>query len=176
METKLGREVKPSEVELPPHVDYEGLFIPDYPKTVGQIVPAWFAYGGRAEVTFLGTSGWNSPDLLRRAGEHVEGAIFVDGWFPSGANAYVQNFYQTYQQEFGKEPDILAAQSFDATAILLELLKNPSIQTRSELKNGLKRMKNFPGVTGSTSFTSEGEVEKTLVVLTPDRGMIRRLQ
>lgn len=175
-EAELGREAKPDEVKLPPKVDFEALYIPDFPKTLGQIIPAWFAYGGgkdpNVQLLFLGSNGWNSTDLVRRAGKYVEGAIFVDSFFINNTDPNVQNFIQLYRNNFQKEPDLLAATGYDALSLLGYALKDRGIATRKELRDALKRIKMYPGVTGITSLSNDGKSTKQLYILTFRNGQI----
>jgi hypothetical protein len=52
-----------------------GVFIPDHPGAVAQIA-ASLAYFDVSKVTLLGTTEWNSEQLYKRGGRHVEGALF----------------------------------------------------------------------------------------------------
>lgn len=167
-EGELGREVKPDEVKLPPKVDFQALFIPDYPKTLGQILPSWFAYGGGAGIVFLGANGWNSTELIRRAGKFAEGSIFVDTYFVQSESPKVQQFIQSYKSNFQRDPDLMAAAGYDAITILGKTLSDKNIDTRRELRDALKSIRLYPGVTGLTSLDGE----KKLYILTIKNGQI----
>ena len=167
-EAELGREGKPDEGKLPPQGDFQALFIPDYPKTLGQIIPAWYAYGGGEGITFLGANGWNSPELIRRAGKFAEGAIFIDTYFIQSTEPRVQQFIQSYRNSFQKDPDLMAAAGYDAITILGKTLSDKSIDSRRELRDALKSIRLYPGVTGLTSLDGE----KKLYVLTIQDGKI----
>jgi branched-chain amino acid transport system substrate-binding protein len=188
--TDFGRQIKllkgenPDEPEPPappggaagtekakPSLGFDALFIPDYADRVGLIAPQ-LAFYGIEGLPLLGINGWNSPDLIRLAGRYVEGAVFVDGFFRSSPNPTVKGFVSLYFEKYGEEPTILEAQGFDVADILLSLLDNPEIHSRDDLRQALAGLQNYPGVTGASSFDSDGDVEKGLFLLKVENGNI----
>ena len=164
-------EVKESEVKLPPKIDFEALFIPDYAKTIGQIAPT-LAYYDVEKVMLLGPQGWNSPLLLERADKYVEGAIFVDGFYKESENPNVQKFVKEFEGMFNYSPEIWEAQAYDASKLLVTLLEEKEIKDRQELKEALASLSDFKGVTGAATFGSNHDVEKDLFFLTVHNGKI----
>ncbi|MDW7644734.1 MAG: penicillin-binding protein activator [Desulfuromonadales bacterium] len=152
-------------------LDFEALFIPDYADRVGLLVPQ-LAYYEVENVQLLGINGWNSPELIRVAGDYVEKAVFVDGFFPYSPYPFVQDFVARYFEVYGEEPSILEAQGYDVATLLLSILSRPEIRTREDFRQALMQVVNYPGVTGATSFTPEGEAEKVLFLLQVQNGNI----
>lgn len=150
---------------------FDALFIPDYADRVGLLVPQ-LAYYSLEPVQLLGINGWNSPDLVRVGGATVEGAVFVDGFFRDSPLPAVRSFVEQYQQKYGEEPSILAAQGFDAVGMLLSALETPGVRSREELRQALARLQNYHGVTGSTSFDPQGDAAKGLFLLQVRDGQI----
>ncbi len=147
-----------------PVVPFDALFIPDYGDRVGLIAPQ-LAFYGIEGVPLLGINGWNSPELLRIAGRYVEGAVFVDGFFAESPHSFVQDFVKLYLDRYGEKPSILEAQGFDAAGILLSLMDRPDVQSRDALWLSLTQLRDYPGVTGSTGFTTQGEAQKVLFLI-----------
>jgi len=164
-EERMGRRPRRKEVILPPNINFEAIFIPSFPKDIGQIAPA-LSYGDVEGITLLGTNGWNSKNLLKRGGEFVEGAIFVDGFFANSPYSVVRDFSTTYYNTFKRSPGIIEAHANDATDILISILSQENIETRSEIQKALLQIRNFPGVTGSITFSETGDAEKPLFILT----------
>ncbi|MDF1580488.1 MAG: penicillin-binding protein activator [Desulfuromonadales bacterium] len=154
-----------------PSVDFDALFIPDYAARIGLVAPQ-VVYYGIDDVQLLGINGWNSPDLTRLAGQFVEGAIFVDGFFRYSPYPFVQEFVERFYTRYNEEPQILEALGFDAAGIILTLLARPEITTRDQLRLALLQLANYPGVTGATSFTLNGDVDKVLFLLQVQNGNI----
>lgn len=161
-------EPLPLEPKFPP-ATFDALFIPDFAERVGLIAPQ-LAYYGLEEIQLLGINGWNSPDLIRTAGSFVEGAVIADGFFRYSSYPFVREFVNLYFETYGEEPSILEAQAFDAAGIILSLLDQEDIQTRDDLRLALAMVRNYPGVTGATSFNFQGEAEKVLFLLQVKNG------
>ncbi|AMV70788.1 hypothetical protein JCM30471_25950 [Desulfuromonas carbonis] len=155
----------------PPPLPFQALFIPDYVEKVGLLAPQ-LPYYGLEGVPLFGINGWNSPELVRAAGPYVEGAVFVDGFFVHSPYPFVRDFVARYLERYGEEPTVLEAQGYDVAGILLDILSDPAIATRAELRLALQRLHNYPGVTGATSFTLEGEADKVLFLLQVKNGKI----
>ena len=158
-----------------PLAPFHALFIPDYADRVGLIAPQLQFYGIK-DATLLGINGWNSPELVERAGRFLERAVFVDAYFPDSRRPEVQRFLQLYRQTYGEEPSILEAQAFDAAQMLLEILDDPAVTNRDDVRRKLTELDDFRGVTGTRGFNLFGEAEKELYLLGVKRGRIVELK
>lgn len=167
--------LKPGVATPPPSpLPFDALFIPDYAEQVGLIAPQLSFYGIQG-IPLLGINGWNSPELIRLSGSHVEGAVFVDGFFRYSPFPFVREFVDRYFEKYGEEPSILDAQGFDAAGIILLLLGRDEIRTREDLRLALSRLRDYPGVTGATSFNPHGDAEKVLYLLQVRNGNIEQI-
>jgi branched-chain amino acid transport system substrate-binding protein len=162
---------QPTKLEEEPELPFEALFIPDYADRVGLIVPQLPFYGIR-NVQLLGINGWNSGELLRRGGAYVEGAVFVDGFFRHSDYPFVKDFVNRCFEKYGEEPTILEAQGYDGAGILLSLAARADVRSREDLRNALSIMRNYPGLTGATSFDLDGDARKVLFLLQVRDGAI----
>jgi len=161
--------------ELRPTIDFDAIFIPDYYDKVGLIVPQ-LAYWDVIGIRLLGTNGWNSPHLIRMAKEYVQGAVFVDGFFENSPYPFVQKFVYDFGSTFGEQPGILEAQAYDSANMIIDLIRNHGVETRIELKEGLSGIRNYPGVSGATSFDETGDSDKMLFMLTVKGNNIEQLR
>ena len=91
----------------------------------------------------------------------LEGAVFTDGFYSDSKNPQVQEFVKAYKEAFDSNPNFYAAQSYDATCILINLLKSGTI-TREAVREGLASLRNFNGVSGVTTILPTGDSEKKL--------------
>ncbi len=148
----------PDEEPLPPLVDFQALFIADTHERVALIAPQ-LAFHEVGEVTLLGAGGWNHPDLLAIGGRHVEGSVFTEGFYADSRFPFVSEFRQRYRATFGEEPDLSAAQAFDATNLVLVQLARGR-DSRDALREGLLEVRGYPGVAGVTSITPDGNASK----------------
>jgi ABC-type branched-subunit amino acid transport system substrate-binding protein len=167
------RLASPEFADLPPHVDFDALFIPDHADKVGLILPQ-LRYYDVHEVTLLGASGWNDPTLLEIAGRDARGAVFTDAFFARSAYPFVQEFVSRFYAAYGAEPDLLAAEGFDAATILRNVMDD-GVVSRDRLRRQLSGLRDFPGVSGLTSFGESGGTRKSLYLLTVRAGQIEEL-
>ncbi len=155
--------------EKPSPPPFDALLIPDYAEMIGLIAPQ-LAYYDLTDVQLLGINGWNSPQLLERAGRFVEGAIFVDGFFADSPDPIVREFVSLYRETYGDEPSILEAQAFDTAGLLLYLLGRPDVANREDLRRALASLRNYPGVTGNLFVDDLGEIRRELFLIHVEQG------
>lgn len=127
-------------------------------------------------VQILGADGFYSPVLIELGGDAVEGAIFTAGFFTDDPSEKAQNFVKAYKEKFNAEPDMFAAQAYDAAMILLTALKNTNGEGGEVLQKEMAKTKDFPGITGSTSFTETGDAVKNIIILKVENGKFTKLR
>ncbi|MBI3330302.1 MAG: penicillin-binding protein activator [Nitrospinae bacterium] len=164
-----GAEARGTSGQLP----YEALYLPRSFERLDVLVAALTVFNITG-ITLLGESGWNHPELTRRGGAFVEGAVFMDGFFVGASDPQVREFVQAYRATFNSDPDLVAAQSYDAMLMLLRVLKQRP-QTREQVKEALQNVRDFPGVTGRASTLVTGDMDKRLFALTVRGGRIIQL-
>jgi ABC-type branched-subunit amino acid transport system substrate-binding protein len=149
----------------------DALFLPDEARQVAQIIPQ-LGFSRLDLLQLLGTNAWNNPELGRMAGPLSEGAVFVDGFFAGSPWPEVSDFVARFQSAYGSSPNILSAQGYDAGHMLLTLLARPGVTDRESFRQALAALRDFPGVTGRTSFGPDGEAEKVLFLLQVQDGTV----
>ncbi|NDC24017.1 MAG: penicillin-binding protein activator, partial [Proteobacteria bacterium] len=142
---------KDPKVKLKPIIDFEAVFLPDSPKTVAAIA-ANLAYFDVSEVALLGTTEWNSDQLYKRGGRFVEKAIFPGVMNPITRSASQREFIRSYQEAYGNQPDLLAAQGYEAMILIGEALQKSQSDNRAELAKQLASLKDFETPIGVTTF------------------------
>lgn len=138
-------------------VDFDAVFVPDDPATVGQIVPS-LAVLDVENVPLLGINTWNTPDIVRRAGRYLQKSLFVDGFFPNSRSPKTSQFMRDYQKYFQSVPGTIEVQAFDAASILIEALQKGGPENRSKLRDQLLSTEKFSGISGDYRFTENGVV------------------
>ena len=152
---------------------YEALYLPRSFERLQFLAPAMRLLNITG-ITVLGESGWNHPDLVKRAGAFVEGAVFMDGFFAGASDPQVREFVQNYRAMFNTTPDLMAAQSHDAMLMLLRVLKQRP-QTREEVREKLRNLRDFRAATGWMGVLPSGDIDRRLFALTVRRGRIVQL-
>lgn len=165
-----NKGIKPPPVPLP----FQAVFLPDEAARMAQVTPQ-LAFYGIEGAQLLGINAWNTPELGKSAGRFVEGAVFPDGFFRYSPYPFVQKFVNSYTKKYKEEPSILEAQGYDAAGIILSLLDRADVRSREGLRIALSQLRNYPGVTGATSFAASREAEKDLYLLQVKNGNIVQL-
>jgi ABC-type branched-subunit amino acid transport system substrate-binding protein len=150
--------------------DLDAVFVPDTYRVVGLAAPALAAAGLRG-VRLLGTSGWNDPRVVLVGREHVDGAVFTGAVVRRTSAPALREFAERFEEGFGRLPDALSAQGFDATLLLLrEIVAGHA--TRDTLRAGLLAAGPFPGVSGETDFEGDGNARRRPHLLGIEEGRI----
>ncbi len=157
---KTGREPK---TKLKPLIDFDAIFIPDSPRAVGSIA-ASLAYYDVTNAPLLGTTEWNTPELYKRGGKFVEGALFPGGISTLTKNAVQKEFIKNYSEAFGTLPDLLSAQAYEAMWIVSNILGQRQPRSRSELAEILTTVKDFESPLGTVTFDSTRIARRRLPV------------
>jgi len=147
-----------------PFADFGAIFIPDSPAKAGMIIPQ-LSYYDISGVYVLGTNLWHSEDFIRMVGDHSQKAILTDGFFADSKNPQVRSFVDEFQATYGYAPGFIEAVAYDTAMLLMEILAQNNILYRSQLKDALTQVTDFPGITGKTSFDHTGEAQKDTYVI-----------
>lgn len=148
----------------PPIVDFEALLVPDAPNMLGLVLPH-LAYHDIDNVTLLGTNLWYSDELLREAGEYMQGAVFPADFYPESRSPRVRQFIADFESIYGRRPGFIEAIAYDSARLLLKILRDPEIRLRAGIRHALFQDVPMEGVTGDVRFDSQGEPTKALVLL-----------
>lgn len=180
---------------LPPIVNFDALLLPTAAETAGYIIPALVSQDILVSqdphikqqyqiatkqkhvkpVQLLGTNLWHNAQLQHRLqqatgslGEHMEGALFVDGMSWEQAGALGQQFAQAFQERVGSKPS-WESRVYDAiTLAAWTLRQHTTVATtqglRQHAQNSLANTTaGMAGMTGPISFDSDGNWIPTLV-------------
>jgi branched-chain amino acid transport system substrate-binding protein len=142
---------------------FDALFIPDGPAKVGLILPQLVYYDIR-NIPLLGTNLWHDEKLIEMAGQYTAEAIIPDGFFAESQNPMIREFTESFTLAYGETPSFLSAVAYDSTMMILRLIHSGA-STREAIQQGLLRLGNYEGVTGTTRFNPQGDAIKSLVLL-----------
>lgn len=145
---------------------FDSLYLPGTADRVGLLIPQ-LAFYNITGMKLIGSNNWHTPDLLERAGRHAEGAVFTDGFMPENTAPAVKEFVESYRSAYQEEPDILAAQAYDAAMMVLSLIKEHK-DTPTAVRDGLAALTAYAGISGTTTFSGTGEAQKKVFLITID--------
>lgn len=136
-------------------VDFDALFIPDDPATLGQIAPA-FAVQDVSNIPMLGINTWNTTEIVQRAGRYLQRSLFVDGFFANSQNPRTVQFVQEFTKAFQTVPGTIEVQAYDAGKILMNVLGEGRAKNRAKLRDQLLSQEKFTGISGEFRFSRDG--------------------
>lgn len=149
-------------------MDVDGIYMPGYYKEFAKILKQAKELGVNAQFMSCGT--FHEPEILQIAGNAAEGVVFVQPYFDrNGEDPVTKNFVASYEKQFGVEAGVYAAHGYDAAKILGKVIIDGN-QDSSSIQIALLELRNFPGVTGKTTFIEGGDVIKTSRVMTVKNG------
>lgn len=130
------------------------------PKSAAQCVRALKLAGFSGALA--GPARLHSPDFLAQAGSSLEGFVLPGLLLGEASRQRFQAFQVVFRKQFKREPDVMAAFSFDAVALLVQTLRmaEPGRPPRSSPEDFT-----FPGVSGILAFDKEGKRKLVLEVL-----------
>lgn len=134
----------------------QAVFLPDAPSKAAR-----FFSSIKPGVTIpLGIASWSNVAELKRSQAVLNNAIFVSPFLKDSKRPIVGKFIEAYKAQYGQEPDLLAAQGFDAATLALTALKRTADE-RVGFDSALLSIREYDGVTGRTEISSSGELERT---------------
>jgi len=120
-----------------------------------------------------GFSGWNDEELLRKAGPAVAGAVFSVDYSDAIPGSQGERFRKEFQGAMRFPPTRFEAMGYDGALFLSEAfaLEGGAGRIPAEaMRERIARRKNFPGVTGTFQFTSNGEMRRKVPLLKVELG------
>ena len=112
-----------------------------------------------------------SLDIESLGGDPLEGALFASHFYPDSQVPYVRTFRQHFEAAFGGVPDAFAAQAYDAASLALAQLARGR-DDREDVRDGLRKIDSFPGMSGVTTIGADGNAHKRPFLLGIEHGRI----
>jgi ABC-type branched-subunit amino acid transport system substrate-binding protein/TolA-binding protein len=144
---------------------FDAIFIPDHYSSVGMIVPYVYFYDLKG-VTLLGTNGWNNSGLLNITGDMLIGSYFADSFTPNSDRPKVKSFVEDFIAVYARKPGSFEAYGYDTIKIIQFLMRTQGIKDRDEVMPALFSIRDYKGVTGTTTIERNGESTKEPCILT----------
>jgi len=152
----------------------EIVFLPSYYSEAALIIRQ--ARPAGLDVPFLGTDGWDSPELLKVGGEALNNGYFSSHFAAESPSAEVKRFVETYTAKYRSPPPPLAALTYDAVSLAADALKRSGATEPASLRNALAATTDFPGVTGKISLDQDRNPTKPGIVIRVEDGKFTYLE
>ncbi|OGI13421.1 MAG: hypothetical protein A3I68_00640 [Candidatus Melainabacteria bacterium RIFCSPLOWO2_02_FULL_35_15] len=139
---------KPDVVFLAGEQDDAGNLVKDFPRY------------GLGMTRFIGGDGIDNEEFIKIGGKNTEGAVVIS---PSPITD--KSFIDKYVDRFKKVPLGYAANSYDATNILIAAIRKVKVQDGEKIAREVASTMNFKGVSGLISFNENGDLTSPGFVL-----------
>jgi branched-chain amino acid transport system substrate-binding protein len=107
-----------------------------------------------------------SPKFIELDGSAVNGIRTNVGFFPNDPSPVAAKLIDSYKKRYGTTPDYYGACAYDAFNILMEAIQKAGVLDTNKVRDELAKTTGFDGVTGTISFTPDGDATKSYVKLT----------
>ncbi|MFA6857146.1 MAG: ABC transporter substrate-binding protein [Treponema sp.] len=149
------------------------LYLPDYYNHVALITTQAKDLGWSKPV--MGSDSWGSADLVKLSKGAVIGDYFTTHYAAAGATGKTKEFIDKYNAAYGYVPDDVGALTYDAVNIVLTAIQNAGItgnlkKDRAAVRDAMASIKNFPGVTGKMTFSTNDPAKEAVVVQVGENG------
>lgn len=147
----------------------EFIFTPQYYNEVALIVQQAHELGWDAPI--VGSDSWGSAELMNLCGDDCKGLYFSTHYAAAGAKGATKEFIDRYNAEHGYVPDDVGALTWDTMLIVQKAIQDCGNitgdikQDRKCVRDAMANIKNFEGITGTMTFTEEGDPIKCAVIV-----------
>ena len=145
----------------------EVLFLPNYYLEVPE--QARQARDAGIGAQLLGADAWST--ILESDRDDLNGAYFTTQYAPGPIDPVAQRFITNYRDTFGKEPDDVAALTFDSFGLLFEAARIQGKVDSTAVRDGLASIRSYQGVTGSFQYDGvTGDPIKSVFLMRIENG------
>ncbi len=141
-------------------------YIAAMPYNVGTVVKQFRDAGITGPI--VGGDGYDDPSWVAAAGAASNNVYFSTHALNAeagGTDAY-KKFFEAYKTEYGHEPEnAFAALGYDSVYLLVDAIKRAGSTDAQAIKKALEDTKNFPGITGSITFSADAHVPQKGVTI-----------
>jgi branched-chain amino acid transport system substrate-binding protein len=128
------------------------------------------------DAPIIGGNGFNSPALIKGAGEAAEGVIVGAAWNSASENEQNVAFIEAYTERFDVAPDQFAAQAYAGMQIIDEAVRANCSGEREDIKAGLGEITDLPTVLGEVSINENRDAEHEALVQVVEGGKFAILE
>ncbi len=149
---------------LPKQPDF--YYVSAMPYNVGTVVKQMRDAGLTGPV--VGGDGYDDPSWIQAVGKAAENVFFSTHALndpDKGTDAY-KKFFAAYKAEYGHDPEnAFAALGYDAMYLMADAIKRAGSTDPNAIKTAIEGTKNFPGITGSITYSAQMHVPQKGVTI-----------
>ena len=109
------------------------------------------------DVPMVGSEDLFSHEFIELGKDAVVGSILYTGYSPDWEEKQLKNFIEDYKKKKGMSPDKIAALGYDTFNIIAKAIAEAGSTETPKVRDAMMNLKDFPGITGKTSFNEDRE-------------------
>lgn len=172
--TRLGGELAAYESYATGEVDFsqqlaaiqesgaEFLYLPNYSHEITMQTEQAAQMG--LHPIFGGSDTWGEYQDGSRPTQ-LDGSFFTASFSVESAGAPAAAFIERFQMETGRQPDDVAALTYDAFTLLFTAISSQGEGNSAAIQKGLQETTLFEGVTGTISYHGTGDPERSIIIM-----------
>ena len=142
----------------------EAVFVPGYYTESALIVRQARELG--LNVPFLGGDGWEDEQLLKIAGDALNGCYYSTHFSAENSDPAVASFVEKYKKRWnGEVPGAFSALGYDAIYVLIDAIKRAGGTEGPKLRDALAQTKGVPGASGITTLDADRNASKPATII-----------
>jgi branched-chain amino acid transport system substrate-binding protein len=139
----------------------DGVFLVGQGTEGGYALRQSFELGFKTQ--FLSVLSIERTDIIQIAGKASNGVIYSAPLYDPSVSQKIDEFNKKYKQRYGPESDLFSGNGYDSVFILAKAIEMGGYSANA-IKNTLFTIKDYPGVTGNTTFDQNGDVIKPVSI------------
>lgn len=140
------------------------IYVPGYYEEVAPLIKQAREMG--ITVAIGGGDGWDSPDMVKVAGDQsLNNCFFTNHYSSQDKDPKVVKFVESFKAKYNKEPDAFAALGYDSMMLLAQAIKDAGEANPEKIKDAIANTKDFQGITGTMSIDKQHNPVKAGVII-----------
>ncbi len=146
------------------------IFLPSYYVDIGLAAKQARELG--IALPFVGGDGYEAPQFLEIGGTALNGTCYSTHFSAENDDPVVRSFLARFQTRHHLIPNGLAALTFDTVRLVADAITRAGSTEHAAVRTALAATRNFPGVTGRTTFDAQRNAVKEAAIMTVRDGRI----
>ncbi len=147
-------------ISLIKNKSYDAIYFAGFHKEAMEFLSQYIEMGGQP-VDIYGVSSWEEQTLIEFIEQNYPGTVYYGYPKPPDSTlAEVIEFRSLFKQTYGKSPEILNDNGYDAVMMYKKAIELVGSFEQEKVKDGLYLLDDFKGATGEFSIDDNGDVQK----------------
>ena len=155
-----GADYRTQVTKIKDHEDIQAVFFGANVKEIGLFIKQAKELGFHTQ--WMAMTSVETDELFKIVGDDAEGLIYAAEAYDY-LNPLTKAFDEEYFKRYEEHSQNYSANNYDAVMLLAQAIAKGA-ESGSEIRDYLYSVRNFPGVSGLTSFDENGDVSKPIVM------------